>query len=564
MSGTELTLTPEVVEAPLSTAPPTWVARFDGWTERLGEYLNPILVKECRQALKSRQFVLTFALVLVCGWLWSIVGIAWLGPGVYYRFDGPEMFYGYYIILAFPLIVVVPYSAFRSLAQEREDRTFELVSITTLRPRQVIAGKLASAIVQMLVYLSAISPCLTFTYMLRGIDVMTIVFVLLYLTAGSIGLSIVALFGAAVSRERYWQMLSSLGLALGLFFLFTGSCGLAFQVLRMQAIQVDDPDFWMANAAGLTAYLSYGALLYLAAAAQLTFPTDNRSTPLRVCMLVQQLLAIGWMGFGVWYAEMDGRSVPLAMPVINLVIASTVHWYVMGTFLTGESPQLSRRVMRQLPRSFLGRAFLTWFNPGPGTGYVFAVANLCGVVLLSYSVLALVSTDAMMPPFFGVTWEDLARFGIITVGYAAFYLGLGKLLFQAMRRTSPVTMAGALLVQALLLLAGAGIPLVVQWMSDYQDTVYSAAHITNPIWTIRLAVGPMGGGALVDWPIVWGVAGGGLAVFCLNLPSVIQELRNVRVAQPARVAAEEAEERARISPTVVVPRNPWDEGGETR
>ena len=144
----------------IDDAPPQWLARFDQRIEALGELLNPILVKECRQALKSRQFLITFSLVLLCGWLWSIIGLALLGPGVSYSFDGPEMFYAYYIILAFPLMIIVPYGAFRSLAGEREDRTYELLSITTLKPRQIISGKLASAVVQMLVYYSAISPCL--------------------------------------------------------------------------------------------------------------------------------------------------------------------------------------------------------------------------------------------------------------------------------------------------------------------------------------------------------------------------------------------------------------------
>ena len=39
----------------------------------------------------------------------------------------------YYAILAFPLAVVVPYAAFRSLAAEREDNTYDLLSITTLQ-----------------------------------------------------------------------------------------------------------------------------------------------------------------------------------------------------------------------------------------------------------------------------------------------------------------------------------------------------------------------------------------------------------------------------------------------
>ena len=34
---------------------------------------------------------------------------------------------------------------------------------------------------------------------------------------------------------------------------------------------------------------------------------------------------------------------------------------------------LSPRVKRDLPQTLLGRIFLTWFAPGPGTGYMFAV-----------------------------------------------------------------------------------------------------------------------------------------------------------------------------------------------
>lgn len=66
------------------------------------------------------------------------------------------MLYGYFLVLSIPLIVVVPFSAFRSLAAEREDGTFELISITALA-RQIVGGKLGSAILQMLVYFSALA-----------------------------------------------------------------------------------------------------------------------------------------------------------------------------------------------------------------------------------------------------------------------------------------------------------------------------------------------------------------------------------------------------------------------
>ena len=41
--------------------------------ERGSDWLNPILVKETRQSLKSRQFVATFLLMLVASWLVAVL-----------------------------------------------------------------------------------------------------------------------------------------------------------------------------------------------------------------------------------------------------------------------------------------------------------------------------------------------------------------------------------------------------------------------------------------------------------------------------------------------------------
>src|SRR3990172_10194342 len=122
-----------------------WLSSFWEWVESrlefIGDYLNPILVKETRQALKSRQFTVTFVLLLACCWIVTMGGIAMIGPSIYYSAYGPTMLLAYYAILAFPLTVVVPLSAFRSLAAARGANTYELLSITTLGPRQIIAGK---------------------------------------------------------------------------------------------------------------------------------------------------------------------------------------------------------------------------------------------------------------------------------------------------------------------------------------------------------------------------------------------------------------------------------------
>ena len=56
-------------------------AKIEALLDRLGDRLNPILVKEARQAMKSRQFVVTFSLLLICGWIWTVLFIAGRAAG---------------------------------------------------------------------------------------------------------------------------------------------------------------------------------------------------------------------------------------------------------------------------------------------------------------------------------------------------------------------------------------------------------------------------------------------------------------------------------------------------
>ena len=79
------------IPAPLSDSPafePTKQARLwdraEVLLERGSEWLNPILVKEARQALKSRQFVWTMVLLLVGTLGWTMIGIASQIPGLYF------------------------------------------------------------------------------------------------------------------------------------------------------------------------------------------------------------------------------------------------------------------------------------------------------------------------------------------------------------------------------------------------------------------------------------------------------------------------------------------------
>ncbi len=523
--------------------------RFEALLVRLGDRLNPILVKETRQALKSRQFVVTFCLVLVASWIWTILGLAILGPRVHYAAHAGDMFYGYYAILTFPLALIVPFFAYRSLAAEQEDNTYELMSITTLSPRQIIAGKLASAVIQMLVYFSAVAPCLAFTYVLRGIDIITIGVLLYYAFFGSIGLSLVGLFAATITTVRYVQVLISVLVILGCAFVYF-VCVLfgTFEFLAWSTNLINDDDFLIGNGIILTIYVTDAAMVFLAAAAQITFTSANRSSALRWGMLVQHACIAGWVAFFCFYISPDRDAIFVLSTLLG------IHWYIMGTLMTGESPLISNRVKRSLPQGEMGRLFLTWFNPGPATGYMFAVINLVSGMALGILMFGFFSSQSAA----GLSWNNWLQafyFMTLSVCYVAFYLGLGNLLLNRLRRYAHTFLFTSVVVQFGLLVAFCGVPLVIHLMSPGMRRMdYTLLQALDPFWSL---------GYLADrgWNMAWEchalmfiIPPLAVVVLLANLPAILKEVRQVRIAQPQRIL----EDEAALEAAKWVPTNPWD------
>ena len=141
-----------------------------GRLEAVGDHCNAIVVKEVRQALKSRQFVGTFVLLLMVAWGGSIFGVSMSGDSIEYGSSAQGFFILFFLILCVASLIIVPFAAFRSIVEERAENTLELVQITALSPRQIIWGKSLSALVQVLVYFSAITPFIAFTSLLPGFD----------------------------------------------------------------------------------------------------------------------------------------------------------------------------------------------------------------------------------------------------------------------------------------------------------------------------------------------------------------------------------------------------------
>ena len=340
--------------------------------ERLGDRFNPIVVKEVRQALKSRQFVYTFLLLLLAAWAGSIFGVSYLGESIDYGSSALMFFAGFLFALCAATLVIVPFSTYRSIVEERTETTLELLQITALSPVQIVRGKTLSAIVQVLVYYCAIAPFIAFTALLPGFDVVQVTFSLVMLFITALCFSLVALAIGTQARNTTFQALSALfviGASVGGMMAFFG-----FMTAAGNNIRFDEPDTWWTLALVVFLGLSTGYVCEQVAVAQLTFDSDNRSTRIRLAAGAQWILC--WVGL-LTFLIVRQRPRMTSDAVLAILTLTATYITLAGLLFVSAPDSLSRRVSRGLPRSRALRMLCAPFLPGGARGLLYA-AHVAG------------------------------------------------------------------------------------------------------------------------------------------------------------------------------------------
>lgn len=493
---------------------------IDRQSDRLSSWLNPILIKEARQSLKSKQFLITFFLMLLASWFWTIVGVVMQAPDVYYTPAGQSMLAGYYFVLAIPLIAMVPIAAHRSLVSEIDDGTFEMLAITRLSSMRIVMGKLNSAMLQMLVYFAAIVPCLAFSYLMRGIDLPTIAMILVIVFFTALLLTSIGLLLATVTVHRAGQMLALLAVFICVLiaeFTCAGFC--IGNILNSE--MGSDTDAILFTGCFIAVGASCIAIFIRAAAARIAPVTENRSTPLRWCMFAQQLLWIVVMTvLLLWYGEVDPMN--FAMMVLG------GYWLTMGTLMLGESPELSPRVQRDLPRTYMGRMLLTWFNPGPGTGFVFAIATgSAGTIVLALFATLFGENNGTTEPFV---------FALIVVGYLMGYLGITRLIVMPLSLRLGRSLVLPSAIMALLMAFAAITPTVLTVIATGSSPYsYEMIECLDWAWTFVEAFESQ-----YSAPLALLIFCVGMLIAFINLLLLFREFRYQRIAVPRRVLEDQA------------------------
>src|SRR5262245_35865902 len=134
--------------------------------ESMSDWLSPMVVKEVRQIVRAREFLFSFGISLILGLIIAALGGTRSLQGN--KPAGPTIFGGLMICLTLLGIVVVPVGTFMALRNERLERTFDLIMLTTLPPRRIVVGKILAQGVKLITLFSALAPFMVMSFLLGG------------------------------------------------------------------------------------------------------------------------------------------------------------------------------------------------------------------------------------------------------------------------------------------------------------------------------------------------------------------------------------------------------------
>jgi len=126
---------------------------------------SPVVVKEMRQGLKSRGFVLGLAglqLLMVFSMLF------YLNADTRHGYEAANSFF--WLCIALPLLAIIPLRGFISAQEERKNKTLELILLTRMTTWKIVLGKWQALFYQSLLTFVSVLPYLILRYYLGSVD----------------------------------------------------------------------------------------------------------------------------------------------------------------------------------------------------------------------------------------------------------------------------------------------------------------------------------------------------------------------------------------------------------
>ena len=453
--------------------------------------LNPVLVKEMRQAVRSLLLLTVFCLLLAGLTLGSFLYLG-LEVAMTRAASGMKQMAGpiYLALVSGGLQVALllgGIATFFRAKQEREPGRADLLYITTLSPGRIVRGKWSASLAFAGTMVSLGLPFMVIAYFLRGVSFGDIALAFATLAGTALFVNIFAILVAVLpcsggmKHLLFWP-----ALVFGLFY-----AGPALVALTMMRTMVGGmgtvPDMtWYVVKSVLVAATQLGLMCALAIYC-LAPPASNRAKGLRLTLTG---LLLAWMGL-VFVQSSAGWSV-LVMVILELLLL------VGLLFGLASGLELSRRVRREVPPHLAGRLWALFFFNGTLAALLWTVA--AAALLQGWLAVCRVLLGAGMDPSF---WSTAARVCLLLNGYFLVYALLAQALQQRLPRLS-VTAALAVVLTVGVILPKCFIPLLTHdWTAvgfpllgdltacvwDTQRDRFLGAHLLFLLGAAALALG---------------------------------------------------------------------------
>ncbi len=329
------------------------------------DWLSPVIVKELRQGMRGRVFLISFLLIQVA----MIYCAAGALLGATRTSSDDFLFFSslFWTIIGIPLVFVIPMLGNQALQAEIKAQSLELVYLTRLTPWRIVAGKWAALFAQALLFVFAVLPYLVLRYFLGGVDLLSELIGLLWLLVACALLTAAAV---GFSAHSTWLMRG----AQTFFFLFLFMVGMNALMFGLRSGFF----FPAATSGGIHPFLLAAVFVPLVLLLFLEIGTNKIAPPAGTRSFQFRVLgALFVLGAAVLEIAANGRGAAsmIALPPVAIIV----------TLSLCETPLRIRSVYKPCSRrGWIGRLFGRFFlYPGWQSAVAYSIVVMGALMFLS-------------------------------------------------------------------------------------------------------------------------------------------------------------------------------------
>jgi len=313
------------------------------------DWLSPILVKELRQGMRARVFVISYLLLQVFLSVLVLANAAAQGDS---RALEDESHY-FWVIVGFALLILMPLRGLVAISQEVRNRTMETIMLTRMTAWRVVFGKWSALFAQSLLLVSAVLPYVVLRYFIGGDDIVAdFVWIIVFLWASGL------LIAASIAISG----LTNVVIRIILLIAMVGIISTAASALSTPGFSFGSP--WLA--AGWMAIYGFfvPALLFELTASGLAPASENHAIRRRV-------LAVAFFGLSLPMSVISKPDFYAAILIPSLVVVGVCYYEL------SEKPRIIPRMVRSFARwSVPGRIGAAFLLPGWPSGLLFSLVMI--------------------------------------------------------------------------------------------------------------------------------------------------------------------------------------------